>query len=177
MSKGAYVGIGIVGAVVVVFGLCCVGGIVAIAMFGSAYGKKIERPGGELYYTKNVDADEANKMADFLAENYFKKDGDKVVTVQLDREGDTPVVRMVYDMSQADKFKMVLKLFQLKISRTLYDGNPVILHLCDNKLKTQKVIEWTQDSSGKKGDSNKKGSSDKNKDKKGGLSDAFKQNK
>lgn len=105
-----------------------------------SYGTKLDFNGGELYYTKNTTEADAKKLGDYLVKGkYF--DGEKK-TVQLDKSGDTYQVRMVVKEG-TEKDEKNVALFQVianDISKNVFGGAKTEIHLCDDHLKTQKVV-------------------------------------
>ena len=109
------------------------------------YGKKIEYKGGELYYTDKVSETEAKKLGDYLvAENFFDPASPTVISVQLNKEGDTFQFRMVVkeglekDENNLKTFKVVMG----ELSEKVFAGGKVEIHLCDKTLKTLKAIPF-----------------------------------
>jgi hypothetical protein len=110
---------------------------------GNDYGAKKLFDGTEVYYKKPVTEKEAEKFGKYLVETGFTDGSTK--TVQLLKEGDTYQVRMVQrkgvqiDAIYSDLFKEMAK----KLSEDVFRKAPVVIHLCDDKLKTTKVIKMT----------------------------------
>ena len=68
-------------------------GIIAIAMvIGSPHGERIAIQNGELYYTESVNKQEAQRLAEFLEEQYGELENQK--TFQMDQNGEDVIVRM-----------------------------------------------------------------------------------
>ena len=121
-----------------------VAGLLILLLVGlacSKYGKKLEYNGGELYYTKNVTEAEAKKFGDYLVKiKYF--DGKKT-SVQLDKSGSTYQTRFVVvkekqnDEVVTTSFKTLGRLF----SEEVFGGAPTEVHICDDELKTQRIIK------------------------------------
>lgn len=117
-------------AILLAFGLAC-----------NQYGEKLEFNGGELYYTKNVTEAEAKKLGEYLVKEGFY-DG-KMKTVQLDKEGGTYQFRMVViEEKRNDESTLeIFKTFASQISKDVFADAPVEIHVCDENLKTLKVIK------------------------------------
>lgn len=124
-----------------------IGGILSVALLlvvGLAcqgYGTKLMFNGGELYYTSNVTEADAKKLGDYLVKEGFF-DG-KTKTVQLDKEGSTYQFRMVVQPEkQNDEATMALmKTFAGQVSADVFGNAPTELHVCDEHLKTLRVIK------------------------------------
>lgn len=108
----------------------------------SNYGTKMEVNGSDLFYTDNVTKEEATKLGDFLKEIGYFKDGNKIA-VQLDRDGDTYVMRFVVvdDYKDKEPYPGVFQFMGASASYSVFDGKPVAVHLTDGKLKTRETIE------------------------------------
>ena len=122
------------------------------AIAGCGHGTKLSFKSGELYYTKNVTEDEAQKLGKFLVKAKYFTD-DKKVSVQLDREEDVYQVRMVVQ----DDYKSMKKIYPLayqvlaqRFSKKVFDGKPVEIHLTDKNLKTHEVIQPLEISASRK---------------------------
>ena len=63
-------------------------------------------------------------------------------TVQLDRAGETMLVRLVVkeDAARDPKYLEVFRIFRRKLSKEVFDGKPVEVHLCDQHLQTLQSI-------------------------------------
>ncbi len=114
--------------------------LLAIGLACKGYGTKLEFNGGEVYYTENANEADAKKLGDYLVKDgYF--DG-KPKTVQLDKSGSTYQVRLVIqkefqnDQKTADGLK---ELFG-QISKDVFGGAATEIHMCDEELKTVKVV-------------------------------------
>jgi hypothetical protein len=106
----------------------------------NSYGTKLEYGKGELYYTKNVTEAEAKKLGDYLnKEKFFEGEGK---TVQLDKSGDTYQFRIVLKegLDKDEKYITGGRNAAIEISKNVFDGAKVEVHLCDNKLKTLRVV-------------------------------------
>jgi hypothetical protein len=109
------------------------------------YGTKKMFDNIELYYTDNVTEAEADALGDYLIKEKFNT-GDDVVSVQLNKEGDVYQFRMVVkDGYEDDKdFIEVAKVSAYNLSKDVFDGKEVEFHLCDDKLKTLKVVKMAE---------------------------------
>ena len=103
-------------------------------------GEKVEQNGVEIYYTDNVDLAKANELLKFLNENGFADGSQK--TLQLDRGDEkTWVVRAVVKEDGAEALKPVFNGFARELSAGVFGGEPVVVHLCNDKLKTHTTLE------------------------------------
>jgi hypothetical protein len=94
-----------------------------------------------VYYTKNVTEGEAKKLGDSLVENHVFSDKNKG-TVQLDKSGDTYQVRMVVKegMDKDENYIAAIHEFATYLSKNVFNGAKTEIHLCDQNLKTLKVV-------------------------------------
>jgi hypothetical protein len=124
-----------------------IGGIVAIAMMlvvvlaCNQHGTKLEFNGGELYYTDNVTEAEAKKLGEYLVKETFF-DGQKK-SVQLDKSGSTYQFRMVVkkELQNDDSFTANAKVAATEISENVFNKAPTEVHICDENLKTIRVVK------------------------------------
>jgi hypothetical protein len=106
----------------------------------SEYGKRLQFNGGELYYTTAVTAAEAHRLGEYLIKEGFFDGKDK--TVQLTRWGNTYQVRWVVKVG-ADKKPDYIKTcqdFSRNLSANVFHGASTEVHLCDEHLKTLRVV-------------------------------------
>ena len=107
----------------------------------SSMGTRLEYGGSELYYTKNVTEAEAKKLGDYLFKGGVFSDENKG-TVQLDKSGDTYLVRMVVKegMDKDENYQKLIPPFAKGVSKNVFNGAKVEVQLCDDKLNTLKTI-------------------------------------
>ncbi len=125
------------------------GSIIAIGIAGFALwqyiqigdlGERIEEKGVELYYTDNVKKGEADALLKYLVESGFADGTDK--TLQLDRGDEKAwVVRAVVAEEDVEPLEAVFIAFARELSGAVFEGGPVIIHLCDENMKTHKAME------------------------------------
>lgn len=112
----------------------------------SDYGKKIEYPGGELYYTDKVSEDDAKKLGEFLvAEKFFKTENPIKISVQLSKEQDTYLFRMVSKegISLDDtKYTDGANALTGALSVSVFNNANVNFQYCDKNFKTIKEIPF-----------------------------------
>ncbi|HEY8561334.1 MAG TPA: hypothetical protein VIL74_13235 [Pyrinomonadaceae bacterium] len=115
--------------------------LLAVGLACTGYGTKLDFNGGELYYTDNVTEAEAKKLGQYLVENGFF--GGKKITVQLDKSGATYQFKMVVQKEkQNDEATLaLLEPFAGDISENVFNNAPTELHICDDQLKTLKVLK------------------------------------
>lgn len=103
-------------------------------------GTRLELHGGVIYYASMVDEATAKKLAEHYVESGFF-DG-KPKTLQLLEQEGTWHVRLVVQPGIAGNAQAVreLEVMGLELSGHVFDGAKVVLHLCDDKLVTQKEV-------------------------------------
>lgn len=125
-----------------------IGGMMAVAILlmvglacSTGYGTKLEFNGGELYYTDNVTEAEAKKLGTYLVEQEFFDGVPK--TVQLDKSGSTYQFRMVVlpEKRNDEAIMEALKTSATQISDDVFNNATVEVHVCDDQLKTLKVVK------------------------------------
>jgi hypothetical protein len=104
------------------------------------YGKKLTFNGGEVYYTDQVTEADAKKLGEYLVKEKFF-DGTRK-TIQLNKAGSTFEVRMVVkkDTEKAPTTVTTFTAVAQELSREVFSGAKVVIHLCDDHLKTLKVV-------------------------------------
>lgn len=114
--------------------------LVLLSPFAQAdYGTKQMFKKGELYYKPPVTEEQSKKLGEFLLQQkYF--DDDHVRTVQLLKENDVYLVKMVMSPS-AVNMSPALALIRRDILQNVFPGQKLELHITDNALKTVKVID------------------------------------
>ena len=108
-------------------------------------GTRLEYGSSELYYTKNVTEAEAKKLGDYLFKTGVFADENKG-TLQLDKSGDTYLVRMVVKegMDKDENYQKLIPPFAKGVSRSVFNGAKVEVQLCDDKLNTLKTIQMSE---------------------------------
>lgn len=104
------------------------------------HGTMIARNGGELFYTSRVQKAEAERLSDYLVKCGFFN-GDRK-SVQIDREGRWYRFRMIVKKGiETDPQNIaVMKAFITDLSRDVFGGLPVEIHLCDDHFNTLKTV-------------------------------------
>jgi hypothetical protein len=110
------------------------------SVFKGNYGTELKFNGGQLFYTSAVTKQEAEKLGNYLIKQDFFDGNSK--TMQLNKSGDTYELRMVIKkgVDQDSDFIDGIKEFNNEISKNVFSSAPVETHLCDEKLKTIRVV-------------------------------------
>lgn len=103
--------------------------------------KSINANATQILYTNNVSLDEATKLKEYLIESDFADTTPK--TVEFDKKEGTYLFRMVVKegFDKKDSNATILKYFGQNISKNAFNGTPLIVHMCNDKLKTLRIIE------------------------------------
>jgi hypothetical protein len=105
------------------------------------YGKKLKYGNNEVYYTTSVTEEQAKKLGDYLEKAKFFT-GDRRKSVQLDKSADTFLFRMVVmdkflnDPAYIESGKTSIT----ELSQNVFDMKPVVIHFCDDHLKTIRIV-------------------------------------
>jgi hypothetical protein len=151
-KKKLFIILGSVGGAVLLF--CC-GGILLFLALYRPYGTKIDlKAGSQLYYTSTVTEPEAQKLAQFLNET-FLKDETPPITFQLNKEGQTYQVRVVIKEGKEKEAELPFLALGHLMALQVFEKVPLEVHLCDQNLKTVKVIEIKQSQGNDKGTGSK----------------------
>jgi hypothetical protein len=107
-------------------------------------GTKKEYNGVELYYKGDVTETEADALGVFLKETGFS-DGSRK-TIQLLKNGSTYEMHMVVIDGYQDKEDWTASVSEYAgmISDNVFKGASVEMHLCDENMKTLKVLQMTK---------------------------------
>src|ERR1019366_8313384 len=99
-----------------------------------AFNKKMTFNNGDVFYASRVTKEEATKLGDYLVASKFF--GGRRITVQLDREQNTWLVRMVVKKGlEHDQTTLVdARLWTLDLSREVFANANVVMHLCDDRM-------------------------------------------
>lgn len=98
--------------------------------------------GGELYYTKSINTDEAERLGNFLVEQDFFS-GDKI-SVQIDKIDDVYQFRMVSKEGVEEKQENITmaQSFVMTISNQVFNDAPVNFHFCDEYFETKLEVPF-----------------------------------
>jgi hypothetical protein len=109
----------------------------------SRHGDLLHVNGGELYYTSSVTRGDAERLGEYLVRvGHFNGERRRV---QLTRDGEAYVVRYVVragtesNAATVDAFQFAAA----EMSRELFDGQAVEVHLCDQGLRTLRIVNPT----------------------------------
>ena len=135
-SRDPLVKSAIIGAALIVLTMMSV----VLGNRATPYGKLLQFNGGQLFYTSSVTEGEATKLGEYLVEQGFFDGNPK--TAQLNRSGNTYQFRMVVKegFEKNEAYIFVCQLMILGLS-PMFDFNPVEVHLCDDNLKTIKIVK------------------------------------
>ena len=107
------------------------------------YGKKKTFGKGELYYTESVTNDEAEKAGALLKKMGYLND-DRETSVQIDKADSIYKIRFVVDeeFQETDTtLDFTFKTLGFLASATVFNGKPVEIDLCDNRLTTKRTLK------------------------------------
>lgn len=111
-------------------------------VLGGCYGDKLEVNGGEVYYKEGASEADAQKLGDFLNEIGYFNGEEK--SVQLQKEGNRFIFRAVIQEEYMDdpKIASAFEIIGAQISKLVFDGAPVDVHLTDEYLETKKTVPF-----------------------------------
>lgn len=119
-------------------------GVFLATSLGCDRTQRAEFNGGEIFYNKTVSKDEVAMLGSFLVEcNFF--DGARK-SIELVRKDDVIQFRMVVIEGYEDdqEYADLCADFIDGLSIELFDGEEVVMHLCDDHLRTLRVIDNRQ---------------------------------
>lgn len=121
-------------------GLIILGVFLYFTFFASNYGSKVNNGVIEVYYRDGATKEEAERVAAFLVKQWAEATDKR--SVQIVKDGNTPVFRMVVKKEFQNNNSMLSQLGFLgaRMSRDVFNGEPIILEACDEYLKTVKPI-------------------------------------
>jgi hypothetical protein len=108
----------------------------------SGYGEKLMFEKGELFFTKNVEKSEAEKLGEYLLINgYFDSQVSK--SVQLDKKNGVYQFRAVVQSGkETDELtQMSFAVLGAYIKQDVFANQPFEVHLCNEKLETLLVLD------------------------------------
>jgi hypothetical protein len=112
----------------------------AISSIDLTLGKSLTSNGDVLFYTSTVAEEEAQKLLQYLVDQGLY-DGSGMLA-QINKNYDTYEFRLTIkkgleqDQEVIDTFKM----FSKELSKTIFNGESVDIHLCDDNLNTLRVV-------------------------------------
>ncbi|MDP8233244.1 MAG: hypothetical protein P9M06_00350 [Candidatus Saelkia tenebricola] len=109
----------------------------------SELGRSLEYKGSDLYYTDTVTETEARVLGDYLSDTGFFKE-DNPGTTQIRKEDDVYQLRMVVKEGTADDIDFLnnAAMFAAHISKDVFNGTQVEMHLCNKDLETIRVATY-----------------------------------
>ena len=109
------------------------------------YGKKLKFNGSELYYKSPVTKAQATKLGNYLVKQGVFKEPNKG-TVQIRKPGERLEIRFVVKDGYEKKpmYLNAIKLLTVMISKDVFKGRPLDLHLCGRKLQSKVEIPWEE---------------------------------
>lgn len=113
---------------------------VSVAQSEATYGKELTFNGGQLFYKAPVTEAEADRLGKYLVAGKFYDGTPK--SVQITKAGDRFEFHMVVaaDFEPDQEQSSGLKAFGGEMSKSVFDGAPVDISLCDDRLKTRQTI-------------------------------------
>lgn len=116
--------------------------LLLVVVLAGCYGDKLEVNGGEVYYKEGATQADAQKLGDYLNEIGYFNGEEK--SVQLQKEGDRFVFRAVIQEEYIDDPKIAsgFEIIGAQISKEVFDGAPVDVHLTDEYLETKKTVPF-----------------------------------
>jgi hypothetical protein len=119
------------------------GGIIGIPLVHpdlEPQGDKVENGNVEVFYTGGVTKDEAERLAAYLAKSWGPSPGRR--SVQLRKTDNGYQFRMVVksEFQNDEKMLKALEVEGAQISHSVLNGAPVEVHVCDDHLKTIRVL-------------------------------------
>lgn len=110
----------------------------------NSYGKKEEFYGTEVYYTKEVNTEDAKRLGEFLVRSKFADGKTKSVQLTKNEENGHYVFRMVTNkkVQKEDTYDFLFKALAIQISDSVFAGKPVDFEVCDNTFNTIKTLSF-----------------------------------
>lgn len=110
----------------------------------TAYGRKLNFNGAELFYAEDVNRTTVQRLGHFLVDESIYN-GEKIST-QISKNGTTYEFRIVVSEGIENDTHHLAYFTELsrRMSDTVFNGAAVDIHLCDNLLKTKKVVSLAQ---------------------------------
>lgn len=107
---------------------------------GNKYGTELKYGNGRLFYTPAVTETDAKKLGDYLNGLRFFDGAEK--SAQIDKQGEKYEFRFPVkkEFENDEAFLANSKQTCKELSAQVFGGAPVEVHLCDNKLKTLRVV-------------------------------------
>ena len=115
---------------------------------GGLEGNKLTFNGGDLYYASSVKETEAKKLGEYLTQGGFFDGSPK--SVQIQKSGDIWEFRMVIKQGyeKNEEFAENMKEVAAELSKNVFGGALVDIHLCDPYFKTLRVVNFLRSDKG-----------------------------
>jgi hypothetical protein len=110
----------------------------------SNHGDKVEFKNLEVYYKDGAEKADAEKLGKYLEPMFTNNP--ETATVQLIKEGEMFTVRFVMreDAELTEENLELMRTIQREISKNVFDSEGINMHLCNNKLETEKELKWNE---------------------------------
>jgi hypothetical protein len=133
----------VMGCCVTLIGLAKVCKGLVLLTGATNYGMVLEFNHADLYYTTAVTREEAKQLGDYLLKQKFF-DG-RHVSVQLTKEKQTFQVRFPVkaDYLKDKSYLAEIRAMDVELSKNVFHGAPVEVHLCDGDFKTLVAVPAT----------------------------------
>ncbi|MGN6568817.1 MAG: hypothetical protein ACTHJ0_12725 [Flavipsychrobacter sp.] len=107
----------------------------------TSYGPKKVFGNTDIYYTSSVTTSEVDALGDYFIKTGLDKNGQHKTT-KLDKSGNTYEVSVVVKkgLELDQQYMDVLKKYAAYISHDVFNNAPLEIHVCDNHLKTLRVV-------------------------------------
>jgi hypothetical protein len=104
------------------------------------YGTEKDFDGVQVYHTDKVTAAETDRLGNYLVKEKFANGEAK--SIQLTKSGNTYQFRMVIKegLDKDTTYWKTARFFGSMLSAQVFNGAPLEVHLCDDQLKTLKVL-------------------------------------
>ncbi len=116
---------------------------ISCSLQDNRWGKSIEYRGNDLYYTSNITEETARKLGDYLLEaGFFQEESQG--SSQITEDNGVYQFRIVVkeDVFNDKEFIKNAALFAATISKDVFDGIQVEIHLCDKNFKTVNIATY-----------------------------------
>lgn len=124
------------------------GAVVFLIVFGSRIAKEVPETSLKynedvLYYTQNVNDKEAENLIQYLIDTEFFMKDSNVASVKIDKEKEVYQFSMIGKKEFLNDEEMInfMKEFSQDISKQVFGGKPVEIHITDNYFNTLRVIK------------------------------------
>jgi len=118
--------------------------IIGLIISCSGYGKKLQFSKTEVYYTSVITKDEAQKLGEYLVSSGFADGNGKSVQLTKNKSNKNYVFRMVTSKKamKDSTYDFIFQLMAKQLSDSVFNGNPVDFHVCDDTFKTVKELNF-----------------------------------